>query len=781
MLRERSVVMLAGVGVLMLAAAGYSQSGAAPSRVPVVFWVSAPSRPGDTVLVYGAGLAEAKSIRLVRLADEAPGETDAAAVALSGDVQVLKPVQPCEPSVKFVLPDAMKTGIFAAQVETPKGLSAPFLLNRPQVWWCQGEGSVALRPGGRLRAFGRCLGWAQANASRAAVLLKGPKTVTVAARSDCYAASAELPPELPPGDYDVFVHSGFGGKWGWSTPVRMVVAAREAWPGAVFDVKQIGAKGDGAADDTAAVAEALQKARDSGGGMVYFPRGAYKLTATLAIPPRTILRGEREDLVHLFWSSRWSARLDAVILGANQFGLENLSLSFVGANNGIVADVPLRGAALLPKVQPVDPKSGNIFLRHMRMRWLLYSDHLKIAEANQIFTETARDGGYGATGYLLSFGGENIEITDCDLYSSGNVFNLGAAKDAYIARNYLAIGRCGWANFDGCDGVICEDNHFPGADNMVRSGVTFWSRTPMRNAYFARNTLDNVYSQDREGMTTDGASGKYFGPVASTGATSLTVPPGAAWKPDDLAGHTCFVLGGTGQGQWRSIVGNNETTLTVDRPWDVLPQADSTVGVNHTVEHLLIVGNTMSDLGIALQFYGTAMECIVAENRCLRSGGFFSHAARYPGGSKDEKDSQPQFFVQYLDNEIVEGNTPYFIRGYDYGQGNSVIGVQGFPGTGGKLDWKWPMAIGFVIRGNRLDSNAKVLVRAAAGIERPITSGGAPPLVQDVLIERNAVSHSSAGIEVSPRCAGIVIRKNTFQDVDEPLAGEGTAAALVEN
>ena len=169
----------------------------------------------------------------------------------------------------------------------------------------------------------------------------------------------------------------------------------------------------------------------------------------------------------------------------------------------------------------------------------------------------------------------------------------------------------------------------------------------------------------------------------------------------------------------------------------------------------------------------------MAENRCIRSGGFFSHAARYPGGSKDEKDTQPQFFCQYLDNEIVEGNTPYFIRGYDYGQGHSVLGVQGFPGAGGKLEWKWPMALGFVIRGNKLDSNAKILVRAAAGIERT-EAGGGPPLVQDVLIERNAVSCTDIGIDISARCAGVVVRKNVFREVGQPLTGDGLKAALVE-
>lgn len=478
--------------------------------------------------------------------------------------------------------------------------------------------------------------------------------------------------------------------------------------------------------------------------------------------------------MHLFWTGALDNRLEAVILGTNQFGMEDLTLTFVAANNGILADIPRQGAVAIPQVKQTGEHAGNIFLRRVRMRWLLYGGHLSIAQANQLFTETARDGGYGAVGFLFAFGGRNIQVSDCDFYSSGNVFNLVEAKGAQITRNRFSIGRCGWANFDGCDGVICEDNSFIGADNMVRSGVTFWSyQLPMRNAYFARNFLNNVYYHDREGMTTDGASGKYFGPVVASGISSVTLPEGVSFKPNEIVGHTCFVLDGAGKGQWRGVIANDERTLTLDRQWDVIPASDSIIGVNHTVAHLLILGNTMEDVGIAFQFYGTAMDSIVAQNRCVRAGGFFSHAARYPGGSKDEKDTQPQFFVQYLDNEVVEGYTPFEIRGYDYGQGHSVIGVQGFSWGGGKLEWKWPLALGFVIRGNKLDSNAKIRVHGVA-------DGDGPPLVEDVVVERNTLSCSRVGIDVGPRCVGIVIRRNSFHEVDLPFAGAGLPGALVE-
>jgi hypothetical protein len=112
--------------------------------------------------------------------------------------------------------------------------------------------------------------------------------------------------------------------------------------------------------------------------------------------------------------------------------------------------------------------------------------------------------------------------------------------------------------------------------------------------------------------------------------------------------------------------------------------------------------------------------------------------------------------------------------------GQSVLGVQGFPGGGGKLEWKWPLALGFVFRGNKLNSNAKIVVRGAGSIEKPAQEGSRSPLVQDVIIERNTVSYADVGVDIGLRCAGLVIRKNVFDRVLQPLTGPGLPAALVE-
>ena len=65
--------------------------------------------------------------------------------------------------------------------------------------------------------------------------------------------------------------------------------------GPVYDVRAFGAQGDGAADDTQAIRDALAAVGDDG-GVVYLPDGEYLVSGVLFIhKDKTVLRGESED------------------------------------------------------------------------------------------------------------------------------------------------------------------------------------------------------------------------------------------------------------------------------------------------------------------------------------------------------------------------------------------------------------------------------------------------------------------------------------------------------
>lgn len=62
---------------------------------------------------------------------------------------------------------------------------------------------------------------------------------------------------------------------------------------AVFNVRDYGAKGDGATDDTAAIQAAATALRAVTSGVLYFPAGTYKLTSTIALTPTTVNADQR--------------------------------------------------------------------------------------------------------------------------------------------------------------------------------------------------------------------------------------------------------------------------------------------------------------------------------------------------------------------------------------------------------------------------------------------------------------------------------------------------------
>jgi hypothetical protein len=77
-----------------------------------------------------------------------------------------------------------------------------------------------------------------------------------------------------------------------------------------------------------------------------------------------------------------------------------------------------------------------------------------------------------------------------------------------------------------------------------------------------------------------------------------------------------------------------------------------------------------------------------------------------------------------------------------------------------------------VSRGNRLDSSATIPIKTVAG--------RGPPLVRDVIVERNKIALATTGISVDSRTAGIVVRRDSFDQVDKPLVGAGLKEAWVE-
>ncbi|OGV65348.1 MAG: hypothetical protein A3K19_11660 [Lentisphaerae bacterium RIFOXYB12_FULL_65_16] len=702
---------------------------------PNVFWASDPVRPGDTVMAFGAGFGAAPTIEVARLSDSSIGEPGDTALEWPRGGRDSAAIQPGDTAVKFTVPAALKPGIFAYRITGPDG-AVVGILNRPTVWWAQGDVGVTARAGGWVRLFGKNL--VREERPKTKVLLKGPKTVNLTPESaDAYAAKVTLPPDLPTGEYQAFLHNGDGGNAAWSAPVKIVIENPPAWPQAVLNVKDFGADATGLADSTIAVHAALAKAQENGGGIVLFPRGRYQVSETLTLPRCTVVRGESQELTCVFWPD-FDDPPKLLLTGTNSFGIEDIS--FYCSNYITFLSADTKG-----------DDAGDVSLRRVRVRADIYRGHMKPEEVDRRYRVGLKVG-FGGGYWLLVLGGRNVAVSDCDLYSSGCVLSLTQPKGARIENNILGSGRWGGGGVFGGDGVIMENNHYVGCDLMswgAAGGLGFGN---LSHVYLGHNTFFMENGGDREPITSDASGEVYHGLLAAADATTLTLPQPAKDTGPRWIGAAVYVVDGKGVGQWRKVAGfDGPTKVFVNPPWDVVPDATSTVSIVYLLHRWLVIDNEFTDTGMAVQFYGAALEHIAAGNRSSRTAGYHNFGMNYHG-------MQPSWFIQWFDNEILEGNI--YRADHDNWRlsGDAHIGAYGLVGG----DWKYPITLGTVMRRNHLHNNASIVL----GSELGRTAGGrTDPLVSGVVVEGNTIENSDVGMHLFQTAHNVWMTGNQFRNV----------------
>ena len=182
----------------------------------------------------------------------------------------------------FSLPQAAYDGPMVVAVKNAAGYSAPIVINAPQPWW---NSSRRAAPGESVRVFGRNLSrrpdshrafvWicAAGQAGRWAEVQEAGK----------YAVTFVVPADLKPGCYEVWLHGGRGGAWGWGGPVPLDVRANVR----PARVKSLSPEKDG----SLAIQAALDAMAERGGGTVKLPAGTFGFTGTLRIPAHVTLSG----------------------------------------------------------------------------------------------------------------------------------------------------------------------------------------------------------------------------------------------------------------------------------------------------------------------------------------------------------------------------------------------------------------------------------------------------------------------------------------------------------
>lgn len=250
----------------------------------------------------------------------------------------------------------------------------------------------------------------------------------------------------------------------------------------------------------------------------------------------------------------------------------------------------------------------------------------------------------------------------------------------------------------------------------------------------------------------------------------------AKWTPQEFVGMTALVLDGQGVGQYRLITANTADHATLDRPWDIVPDDASTVGVWSLMRHMIVYGCEAEDTSAFAQLYGSFYDYIVDGCKVERTQGIWG---------------QMGWFVQYRNNTVSFANTYHPGIGMPGANpekrapfGYTGLTSHGLRITKGKsfqypdrkvplfaddvLPAPVPSTIGHILRGNTLRYNHRLVVEPWVGDKPPGPRPGGSRF-RDVVIDGNRIEHSSVGIQLGPDVSNVVLGRNTFEDVAQPV------------
>lgn len=680
---------------------------------PSVYWHSDPIRPGETLLISGGDLSEVEAVNIrLRRRD--------------GDIAVMRAaeVSHTNTEIKAQLPIDLGSEPFEIELRFNGGNGSIVRdVNSATTYWLQGDLGDQASAGGWIRIFGRNM--ASGNGILELQDQKGEVRRLQAKFISEWELRFSIPEALGPGVYSATLLTGTLSGSSRSIGALRVLATSGRIE-ARHDVRSLGAAGDGVRDDGPIIREALARAKRRGGGTVFLPQGRYRIVGSLTIPDYVRLVGQDRELVSLVWAPEDNPP-EVMIEGYAHFALENVTV--VAPKHWHI----IRGG--FPSPDRVSD-GEDIALFRVRVRANEFLGHITPEESAVRFRallQKAKDGVH-----LVGLAGKNLRIEDCDIYGSGISIALFRANGAYVSNNAFYHGRRGWYSISGGHNVIFEGNTIQAADMEATGGginTLFAKVAHSDNVAFLNNTIRGTLGWDGEALTTDGPGGFYYGSVQYdelSEQAKITLVDQITERADfpDWTGAGVFIIRGRGFGQYARIAARRGREVFLDAPFAIKPDTSSVISLTPLQEHYIIVQNKFVDCGLAVQFYGTAVDSIIAENHSTRTAGFAVKALIY-------QHPQPSWFNQLIANTI---ETPDPLHG-------AAIALWG-DGTQDCLNY------GAIVRGNNLKAGSWIELRG---------SKSGPGGVCQPIIEDNKLSEGMSAIKLFGSVDGATIRENSHE------------------
>lgn len=517
-------------------------------------------------------------------------------------------------------------GMYLMWIENENGYSYPVRINATYATWL-GPDHITL--GGIVNIYGQNLS-RENGTQESHVFLRPwgsgpdiksmPVTVT---HVNPYKVSFIIPDNLDSDtDYEVWVHNGHGGRYGWSGPLKLHIDKLNplVWSGKTLSVKDFGAIGDGIHDDSGAIQHAINSAED--GDKVYFPAGTYRLVSNgIECNKKLSLEGEGSDITVLLTDSSF---IKSEMLHVSDFPsrIQNLKFkTFKPDRKGLAILVHAEGSANGSK-----PK-GFLVRKSSFETAAFGGNSMSVGYGiNCLNIERIRD--------VLVINNEFITQVSVSAYACEEVFInnnriYGNWKVTHGNGNLLMGFPANIKQMDISNNFMQSVDHLGSVDDgdeIIVRAIVFqnWHGGRHNRIYIGENTIDRAGSPwDNSGeiiLFELPTSKTVYNPES---VEKTTMKLSRSWPDNSLTEQTLAIIKNKGIGQFRRIIANHDNQVTLDKPWDIEPDINSVVSINSSADNVVIYDNNVNGIPnyydqesatSGIQFYGAAFNNVIARN-----------------------------------------------------------------------------------------------------------------------------------------------------------------------
>ncbi|GGF15094.1 hypothetical protein GCM10011383_27910 [Hymenobacter cavernae] len=383
--------------------------------------------------------------------------------------------------------------------------------------------------------------------------------------------------------------------------------------------------GNGTANDLDAINDSIQKVWKMGGGIVRLPAGTYKLSFTgygLHLLSGVVLMGDGKNQTKLVVHGNTSPNPKQQ---SWTFLLTDSPADLYGTcRRGGLCNLTYENQSTPSVTNPYNNMLGKgveFFIKGCRFTlnesaWLEMAEHQKLAIINNEFTQGINFAA-GIHGPLRLDGTKHWVVRGNTTTYAVDGININSADGGVFENN--TVYRLGGIKYP------TERNNQPlQVVNHVLI-MNFTRNVAVLNNTFKVKNWPTVNINDGETIISEGigTQRQEQDTGTATGGTATTLQDRSKnWKSAFPPHQVVSIVYGRGAGQWRFIKSRTGTELTVDRAWDLAPDATSRYSIfNWTAHNWLVQGNTLEGnrRGITL-YQGAVNQVALIDNRLTNNG-----------------------------------------------------------------------------------------------------------------------------------------------------------------